>query len=802
MMRRTHANVNPRFLHSSFLAIRVAFACACAIPATWMLPEDWDVYTNCLPNVIPAVVLTINMNVSTTVLHALKSLVGVSLAVGNAGLLSLCPNGEVHIALLNFAVFSLLILVLNLHIKTKVLAMSLTPIFVMKYANPDVDINFHRNFRDELEAMLFFQFLGVVLAVLSVLLPHPLLAYTALRHHGAHVAQETAEFLSEVSRYQVGTEQNMQIHLLKCRVERWKATMEHMAALTDEAWWEGFDVFGLGPFRAANKRFCSVLQTQEKTLEVLNESAVKEEFSGLHSAAMRPMKRVLLDFSAATADLIHATACATCDLKRATADAKKQLDPYADNVARVQQSLIDQWTISRQQNAHSGLGLHKDLRMENFFICQLSNMATHLVDLARGEAARAGEKTRVVIGIQDFMDIFDWKVLSDSNHLNFVLRNFLSLNLAFSSGLFFYHYDGGMAVFVALMMSTTPGAALTKNLGRMQGTVLGMLVGNVLYMFLSMHSGWAWQCIAIFLFEMVTLFIYFYSETYAHIGCLLAIFGGKVLIQPCSQNFTDKDKLMRDAMAYHSFYMLAMALGIITAVDLIFFSQPASAMAREALVKAMDSALQQFSDFMSQGEVLADGVLNSAEETSAAILASLSKAKVLCAEAEQEPRWHKAPFKSTLVTLLIEKLTILNSHLQVLQASFHGRGADDLWGVVSSKPGFKRVKDVLLESSRHTQTLVRAVLEHESCEALELDAVGDAEKTSKGGLLKDLEHLPRDIEDLVNECRPDLAERVKEQKAPEKAEFDLACNLCAIFSMLEEVTSDLMDIIICTAKRM
>jgi len=393
-------------------------------------------------------------------------------------------------------------------------------------------------------------------------------------------------------------------------------------------------------------------------------------------------------------------------------------------------------------------------------------------------------------------------VLSDSNHLNFVLRNFLSLNLAFSSGLFFYHYDGGMAVFVALMMSTTPGAALTKNLGRMQGTVLGMLVGNVLYMFLSMHSGWAWQCIAIFLFEMVTLFIYFYSETYAHIGCLLAIFGGKVLIQPCSQNFTDKDKLMRDAMAYHSFYMLAMALGIITAVDLIFFSQPASAMAREALVKAMDSALQQFSDFMSQGEVLADGVLNSAEETSAAILASLSKAKVLCAEAEQEPRWHKAPFKSTLVTLLIEKLTILNSHLQVLQASFHGRGADDLWGVVSSKPGFKRVKDVLLESSRHTQTLVRAVLEHESCEALELDAVGDAEKTSKGGLLKDLEHLPRDIEDLVNECRPDLAERVKEQKAPEKAEFDLACNLCAIFSMLEEVTSDLMDIIICTAKRM
>merc|ERR1719162_2761558 len=112
-------------------------------------------------------------------------------------------------------------------------------------------------------------------------------------------------------------------------------------------------------------------------------------------------------------------------------------------------------------------------------------------------------------------------------------------------------------------------------------------------------------------------------------------------------------------MAYHSFYMLAVALSMITFVDLALAHQPASAMCREALMRAMDRSLGQFSDFMKGGSEAATS--SSRRECSELVVNELATASLLAVEAAAEPRWHKGDFKITLTMLLIGKLRKLNA---------------------------------------------------------------------------------------------------------------------------------------------
>merc|ERR1712039_121206 len=58
------------------------------------------------------------------------------------------------------------------------------------------------------------------------------------------------------------------------------------------------------------------------------------------------------------------------------------------------------------------------------------------------------------------------------------------------------------------------------------------------------------------------------------------------------------------------------------------------------------------------------------------------------------------------------------------------------------------------------------------------------------------------IEQLVEQCRGFYADRLRDQKPAEKAERDIACKLCVVFAMFEELSEDILDIIVCVTKRL
>merc|ERR1711998_365561 len=148
--------------------------------------------------------------------------------------------------------------------------------------------------------------------------------------------------------------------------------------------------------------------------------------------------------------------------------------------------------------------------------------------------------------------------------------------------MFQWEFDETLAGVVALMLSEKPGAALLTNMGRMTGTVLGTLVGFVLYSALHRCDRVVEKCLALFFFEWGANFMYYYSDQFAHIGVLLAVFGGKILIMKCEENLTREEHVAMQAAAYIQFYKLAVALGLVSMVDVIFLQRPASVMARES----------------------------------------------------------------------------------------------------------------------------------------------------------------------------------------------------------------------------
>merc|ERR1719188_2029048 len=129
----------------------------------------------------------------------------------------------------------------------------------------------------------------------------------------------------------------------------------------------------------------------------------------------------------------------------------------------------------------------------------------------------------------------------DPGRLNFVTRSTLAIFLGFAIGYGGYPslglapYSGAIASTVSLLLSKSPGSALLKNLQRVQGVVLGTVVGQLVRGVFITCNWYNAYSIAVILFIWVSfnLFVYYNSVSYAMIGCLLAAFGAQKMMEVC-----------------------------------------------------------------------------------------------------------------------------------------------------------------------------------------------------------------------------------------------------------------------------
>merc|ERR1719326_2625214 len=147
-------------------------------------------------------------------------------------------------------------------------------------------------------------------------------------------------------------------------------------------------------------------------------------------------------------------------------------------------------------------------------------------------------------------------------HINAALRYILTILFCFTLG---YHgygdvvpsFTAGIALNAAFLLGSAPGSALSGNMKKFQGIVLGTAVIGV----------------ALFVYIFVTSLIKFGSAEWALTGMLLGVFGSGQMLAPTGASHTAADVQKELAGAYSGIIMAVISILTMTVVDLIL-AQP------------------------------------------------------------------------------------------------------------------------------------------------------------------------------------------------------------------------------------
>mmetsp|Transcript_42598 Transcript_42598/g.128972 ORF Transcript_42598/g.128972 Transcript_42598/m.128972 type:complete len:302 (+) Transcript_42598:2-907(+) len=293
------------------------------------------------------------------------------------------------------------------------------------------------------------------------------------------------------------------------------------------------------------------------------------------------------------------------------------------------------------------------------------------------------------------------------------------------------------------------------------------------------------KLVALYIFELVSMFIANYTKEFAVVGLLLGVYGGGKLMTTCDEKLTNGELIVMTSGEFKNLKIFTFSMCIVSVVDALLKRELACDMARRHLLEAMKLSFDYLESFMN-GEI--DGspdVWDSSGDVTDKVEAALGKASDLSAAAEAEPRFAKGPFKVALFGELIEMLRHfqLNSCVLIRRC----QGADmGLYPKLSSCKSWSVLKKDLLVTLKETKHVVETVVSYDGFGAMSADmfdeVIGKAGVDGLDGLA-----------DLVKEMHQKVdTSAVKDIGSLEDGEIS---RLCVVFEMLDRVVKDLADML-------
>merc|ERR1719265_14017 len=260
------------------------------------------------------------------------------------------------------------------------------------------------------------------------------------------------------------------------------------------------------------------------------------------------------------------------------------------------------------------------------------------------------------------LGVFQPSHLTDGMHLNFVLRNWLSICISFwvgyrgVAGKMILPYNAALASTCCVLLSRGVGSAMAKNLNRLQGVVLGTVIGQTAYALLAWCTFWGYASVAVsvLIWATVTLFIYYNSAQFGTVGLLLAVFGISSLLQGCS------DEVYNPATSYYGVINTTGGICIMCVVDTIFAPGRASEMAVAAFFAAWEPLVKQADDLFNFDK-------KRLPPRKGALRGLIAGAKTMGDEAYEEPRHWRAPWPTATYGRAITCLSTLRFTLASLE---------------------------------------------------------------------------------------------------------------------------------------
>jgi len=670
---------NSKFADDAELAVRAAFFVV-VLGLPFLTPRnevsmldylmEKGVYTN---SVVIFFVYNLGKTTGSTIMTVVCGLRGTLLAVVNTWLLYLAfPDGVTESSppfvfwtgVANGVLFVSLMLCLNWQVSTMIFAVSNFVFFWMSFLQPGED-HFQCPFTDNFEFLgnvgvnsMITVAVGGLLCIMVTLVPYPRWAQfeaesTAkeLVHHLPLLWRTLAEYVCEEKPNAYRGDQILR-HL-----ERLSRLTSTMSGHIGNSWYECF----------GRKQWHYVRRILTALERIINESydRIYSAYSITSSADWSPahaeLAKRIQPFLLATITEVEVLLqlCFHCGFDGVVTEVEeKALKNVCVSVRAKEAAFTRAFTEARNDIAREQLlGNEKtkfcmdQLLAEHVFGLNFSSFVRSALGFAEDLIQQRHDPNHLprVTEIPAISSLWDRSVFTDPEHLNFALRAAASILSGFAVGFvgygdIFSAYDASIACTASVLLSKFVGSAVVKNLGRIQGVVLGSIIGQIVHAFFESCEGWSVASLAacLFLYAVATLFTYYNSTDFSYLGCLLAGFGcGQMLLGGCGVHNMDK------VGGYDKISTTVCATSLIVLFDFVFSPGRASDFANKALGETVDVLESAFSRHF-------DSAVETVRFHKGELHDKIAQAEAMGREAMQEPRVWRTPWKGQVFSAVIQ----------------------------------------------------------------------------------------------------------------------------------------------------
>eukprot|EP00928_Gymnodinium_smaydae_P014266 TRINITY_DN15199_c0_g1_i2.p1 TRINITY_DN15199_c0_g1~~TRINITY_DN15199_c0_g1_i2.p1 ORF type:complete len:893 (-),score=191.68 TRINITY_DN15199_c0_g1_i2:85-2763(-) len=583
----------------------------------WPLREDIPKHRKPLTGMISLyIAFTLWKTLGETIAFALQGLIGTLLASANVLLVLVTvgatPSTSSGQALVwaAFVLPTLLFLFLNFDNNTRQLGLSTHVLLMMVVMSPDgLDL-------DDVTEHLYVVAVGTALAVLTALVPPPPImprhdpgrgVRAALRYAEEEldeITESIAELFMDVVQAFKASNESMEAEGFIAQANQLHATLDGLGTIIDAAWFEG-GCFHTGALRrrfslCGRRAHLSALQETRGVLsEALDSLSMLAHVVHYRGAACKDsittdqVDSLLWD----AAEFIHDQLAIVPEVLF-RAKAGQDVSSLVSKAAARKDRLIEDFGKAFASGEANETGLVRGSKSlswgslcdwekvpisnglaEATFVYHMRRIAERLVRKLQEQTlpCKSGLLARLY-SLVDPAQLFSLK------HLLFVVRQSITICVCFVLCTRFYDYTPTMVTTICLLVTEGyKGAMLKKNIGRLQGVVLGTVFPHLFYDWFNTCSETSAVALAfvLFFYEWMALFVYFSSKDAGYIAVLVAGFGANAMCQGCGRQG------LRSSSLYDTIEQNAMGIAILTAVDLVFASRRASDVGNKVMYNAV-----------------------------------------------------------------------------------------------------------------------------------------------------------------------------------------------------------------------
>lgn len=651
------------------------------------------------------------------------------------------------------ATFTFLLLYLNFDGNTQVFGLATYMFYWMSFQNFNVQSGFAKNFQIKTDGAAVKELLvastGIGIAIFAAYVPYPLFAIWRAHKTAKTLLFQLHSTWDDFARYYCGAEKNpFRASLLAKKVAVMKAKVPELQGYIGSAWFECFGMGGWQRQRLVLQMIDSFVSSSFNNLSLVLKCCGQEDFEKDHVDVMEGVKAevdVLIEKVGEMLDLAVEVA------KEGGAAEGTALAQKADE--KVKEMAAARKSLTLKFLKVVPYELSEKMAGENIVCSTLCRLAGDAEDFGEKLKKRPAPEVYSWKDGNGIMGLFKPSLLSDPNHINFVLRNWVSIMVCFFVGYNGYSlmipaYNGVIPMTACLLLSKSVGSAVAVNLEKLQGVVLGTACGQIVYALLAWCNLRSSIEVAIFvtLWGTLTLYMYYHSENYSTMGLLLGVFGLSNVMQGCS------DEEYNPTVAYTGIIGRTVAICIMCIVDQLLGKGRASDMARDAFFAPWDQMSKQLND-------LFDPAIPTLEKRKGALRGMIASALGLGGEAYAEARywrapWPKSSFERSCAALSTLRFTLASLHDAMTDAEADADKKSSGFQEVCNMESFKELVELLERAMGETDQMLRKTFPNE-LEPSERDtAAKDFEQPS---------HLAKEVEKAFDAF---IAEYNKKKRKP------------------------------------